>query len=153
MNWTNPGPGGFYDDLGKRTGQPHLVAGSRYAADPEFRSTPLMHFEQRPRARRAWLDQAMALFDAPLTMRYAGLDPAAHYKLKVVYGGGPIRLMANEQTPIHAAITRPYQPLEFDIPVTATAAGTLTLTWTRSPGGGGAGRGCQVAEVWLMRRP
>jgi hypothetical protein len=151
VNWTNPGPGGFYDDLGKTTDQPHLVGGTRYAADPEFRSAPLMHFDERRTARRAWCDQAMALFDAPLTMRYTGLDPTAGYKLKVVYGGGPIRLAANGPTEIHAAITKPYQPLEFDIPASATATGRLTLTWTRSPGSGGAGRGCQVAEVWLMR--
>ena len=27
VNWTNPGPGGFYDDLGNPAQQPHLVAG------------------------------------------------------------------------------------------------------------------------------
>src|SRR5207302_1321354 len=27
VNWTNPGPGGFYDDLGNLTRQPHLVRG------------------------------------------------------------------------------------------------------------------------------
>ena len=54
---------------------------------------------------------------------------------------------------VHAALTKTYQPLEFAIPPQATAGGALTLTWTRPAGGGGAGRGCQVAEVWLMRRP
>ncbi len=152
VNWTNPGPGGFYDDLGNVTGQPHLVAGPPYAADPESRTGPLMHFEPRPAARKAWLDQAMALFDAPLQMRYTGLDPAAAYRLKVVYGGGPIRLVANGKHELHAALTRPYQPLEFEVPRETTAGGTLTLTWTRPPGGGGNGRGCQVAEVWLTRK-
>jgi hypothetical protein len=152
VNWTNPGPGGFYDDLGNPACQPHLVAGARYAADPEFRTAPLVHFEERAAARRAWLDQALALFDAPLTMRYTGLDLSARYTLKVVYGGGPIRLRANLATEVHAPLTTPYQPLEFELPAAATATGELTLTWTRPPGGGGAGRGCQVAEVWLMRR-
>jgi hypothetical protein len=46
----------------------------------------------------------------------------------------------------------PIQPLEFDLPTEATANGELTLTWTREPGLGGNGRGCQVAEVWLIRR-
>ena len=176
VNWTNPGPGGFYDDLGTVACQPHLDPwpdllrdlhlgggvgpGSQrkrpstgYAADPEFRAAPLVHFEERAAARRSWLDQAMALFDAPLKMRYKGLDSRAQYKLKVVYGGGPIRLAANDKLEIHALLTKTYQPLEFDIPPEATAAGVLTLTWTRPPGGGGAGRGCQVAEVWLMRKP
>jgi hypothetical protein len=150
VNWTNPGPGGFYDDLGKVTSQPHLVSGPGFALDPEYRATPLMHFEERPAARLAWLDQGLMLFDAPLKLRYTGLDQAAAYKFKVVYGGGPVRLVANDKTEIHPALTKTYQPLEFDIPPEATKTGTLTLTWTRPPGGGGAGRGCQVAEVWLM---
>jgi hypothetical protein len=150
VNWTNPGPGGFYDDLGNIACQPHLVAGSSYAVDPEFRTAPLMHFEERLAARKAWRDQAMALFDAPLKLRYTGLDRASRYKVKVVYGGGPVRLLANALE-VHPPLTKVYQPVEFDIPAAATADGSLTLTWTRSPGGGGAGRGCQVAEVWLMR--
>jgi hypothetical protein len=152
VNWTNPGPGGFYDDLGKAASQPHLVPGLSFALDPEFRAGPLMHFEERPAARLAWLDQALALYDAPLKLRYTGLDPGARYKVKVVYGGGPVRLVANDKTEIHGAVTKTFQAVEFDIPAEATQGGTLTLTWTRPPGGGGAGRGCQVAEVWLIRK-
>jgi hypothetical protein len=152
VNWTNPGPGGFYDDLGKLACQPHLVPGLGFNLDPEFRASPLMHFEERPAARMAWLDQALALNDAPLKLRYSGLDPSAQYKVKVVYGGGPIRLLANDNTEIHGALTKTYQPLTFDVPANATRSGELKLTWTRSPGGGGNGRGCQVAEVWLMRK-
>ena len=103
--------------------------------------------------RMAWLDQSLALFDAPLKLHYTGLDPDARYKIKVVYGAGPIQLVANENQAIHEALTKTYQPLEFDIPPPATARGGLTLTWTRPAGGGGAGRGCQVAEAWLSRKP
>src|SRR5205823_13088777 len=42
VNWTNPGPGGFYDELGNPSRRPHLVRplvglamyGKDYAADP-----------------------------------------------------------------------------------------------------------------------
>ena len=34
----------------------------------------------------------------------------------------------------------------------ATAGGKLTLEWTQDPGAGGTGRGCQVAEVWLLKK-
>ncbi|HRR27657.1 MAG TPA: hypothetical protein P5300_13285, partial [Acidobacteriota bacterium] len=34
VNWTNPGPGGFYDDLGNLARQPHLVRGPGYPSDP-----------------------------------------------------------------------------------------------------------------------
>src|SRR5579864_1288275 len=34
VNWEDPGPGGFYDDLGNLEKQPHLVRGLPYAQDP-----------------------------------------------------------------------------------------------------------------------
>jgi hypothetical protein len=152
VHWTDPGPGGFYDDLGNSTAQPHLVKGPGFAQDPDYWRSALQHFEDRPTGRKAWWDQALALFDAPLQMRYTGLDRQARYKVKVVYGAGPIRLVANEEFEIHPALTKTYQAVEFDVPAAATANGELVLTWNRPPGGGGAGRGCQVAEVWLMRK-
>ena len=42
--------------------------------------------------------------------------------------------------------------VEFDIPAAATAGGELILTWTAEAGRGGTGRGCQVAEVFLMKK-
>jgi hypothetical protein len=45
----------------------------------------------------------------------------------------------------------PVHPIEFAVPMGATADGELTLRWSPEPGRGGNGRGCQVAEVWLIR--
>jgi hypothetical protein len=47
---------------------------------------------------------------------------------------------------------RDLKPVEFRIPTAATERGEVNLTWTQEPGAGGNGRGCQVAEVWLMKR-
>lgn len=152
VNWTNPGPGGFYDNLGNPACQPHLVRGPGFNDDPAFFVSALTHFEDRPRNRKSWWNQAMALYDAPLQMHYNGLDPAAHYKVRVVYGGGPIRLSANEKHEIHTPLTKLYEPVEFDLPPEATASGVLDLRWYGVPGRGGAGRGCQVAEVWLIKK-
>jgi hypothetical protein len=98
------------------------------------------------------------MFDAPVELQYTGLDASAHYTLRVIYGGEPrrnrrLRLVANDRFEIHPylVIDRPTEPLEFDIPAGATASGQLTLRWTRTPGLGGSGRGCQIAEVWLIR--
>src|SRR5207248_3660337 len=44
VNRTDPGPGGFYDDLGDPERQPHLVRGAGMAADPAFYGTPLVGF-------------------------------------------------------------------------------------------------------------
>jgi hypothetical protein len=159
---TDPGPGGFYDQLGCPGNRPHLLPGPGSTLDPEFRSSALTGFSypdhfgsQVPTAWKSW---AESLFDAPLKMHYGELDPAAKYRIRVVYSGDsrrvPIRLVANEKFEIHPLITRPWppKPLEFDIPAEATSGGQLDLAWTRQQGLGGNGRGAQVAEVWLMRK-
>jgi hypothetical protein len=91
-------------------------------------------------------------------MRYSDLDPSAQYKIRVVYSGDEpdikIRLDCNGDQQVHPFIERPWppRPLEFDIPVEGTRTGELTLSWRRETGLGGNGRGCQVAEVWLMKK-
>ncbi|HJT77575.1 MAG TPA: hypothetical protein VJ739_10285, partial [Gemmataceae bacterium] len=158
---TDPGPGGFYDDLGDPARQPHLVRGLGPAKDPEFRASSLVGFGFRgpgpdQSLPRAWWQHAESLFDAPLRVRYTGLDPAAAYRVRVVYGQEEertkVRLVANDRFEVHGYLGRSFEPLEFAIPAGATAGGELTLTWTAEPGGGGAGRGCQVAEVSLLKK-
>jgi len=160
VDWTNPGPGGFYDDLGDTARQPHLVPGESYEQDPDFLRSPLMGFGSMPQqgSRVSWFTVAETLADTPLRMRYTGLDPAARYVIRVVYGNGSrdakIRLVANGSTEIHPFRDKPnpIAPLEFEVPQTATAGGELNLEWSKPVGGGGNGRGVQVAEVWLIRK-
>jgi hypothetical protein len=157
VNWTDPGPGGFYDDLGNPTAQPHLVRGLGYEKDPAHLESSLVGFAYRPTLRSSWWTHAEALVDAPLKMHYDNLDPSAAYKLRVVYGGDSlnrkVRLAANgvEVHPLMAK-SNPIHPVEFDIPKQATAKGELDLTWTGEPGLGGNGRGTQVSEVWLIKK-
>ncbi len=164
VNRTNPGPGGFYDDLGNLSRQPHLVRGAGFDHDPAYFESSLVGFAMRNLGGplltepRAWWDHAESLYEAPLEMYYPGLDPSAEYKIRVVYAGDAtrpkIRLMAGDGVEIHPLLSRPvpFQPLEFDIPRAATAKGELRLKWYREPGLGDAGRGTQVAEVWLIRK-
>ncbi len=158
VNWTNPGPGGFYDDLGNPSCQPHLVRGPGFTKDPAFLQSAQVGFHYVPDWRLSWCTHAESLFDAPLQMRYEGLDPTANYKLRVVYAGdnfrARVRLLANDSVEVHPLQPKPapIRPVEFDIPKSATANGALTLTWYQEPGRGGGGRGCQVAEVWLIRK-
>jgi hypothetical protein len=170
VNWTNPGPGGFYDDLGNITAQPHLLRGDlSYDEDPAGQRSPLMHIAPRHGgassriqgpavARVSSSTFAEALHDQPLEMLYRGLDPRARYRLRVVYGSevaSRIRLVADGVHEIHPMQDKDLEvrPLEFPIPAEATRDGELRLTWTRPPGLGGTGRGVQVAEVWLIRVP
>ena len=158
VNWTDPGPGGFYDDLGNPSQQPHLVRGLGYQKDPAFLESSLVGFAGRTAWRSSWWTHAESLVDAPLRMHYEGLDPDAEYKIRVVYAGDSapvkIRLVANGAVEIHPLLQKPtpVKPLEFDIPRQATGKGELDLSWSREPGLGGNGRGVQVAEVWLIRK-
>jgi hypothetical protein len=169
VDWENPGPGGFYDDLGNPARQPHLVRNLPFAEDPASLRSSKTGFEEgddvdeedeRPLGalRKSWLDHGESLVDQPLKVRYSDLDPKAHYKVRVVYGGDApkmkIRMMANDTIEIHPFIQKPnpVRRLEFDIPPEATRGGVLELSWFRPEGLGGNGRGCEVSEIWLMRK-
>ena len=75
--------GGFYDDLGNLLRQPHLVRGKGYENDPAHLESSLVGFAIRDEwmdMPLAWWRHAEALNDAPLQLRYDGLDPAAQYR-------------------------------------------------------------------------
>ena len=152
------GPGRFL----RRPGRPPPPAppghGLRHTRKTQpFFARPMTGFDQEPAWRRSWCRHGGALCDQPLRIRYTGLDPAALYKLRVVYTGdmfqAKLRLLAGETIEIHPFLLKPRDmtPLEFDLPAQATRTGVLDLSWYAEPGRGGNGRGCQVSEVWLVR--
>jgi hypothetical protein len=155
LHRTDPGPGGFYDDLGNLARQPHLVRGPGFEKDPDFRRSSIVGFGSRPGWPLAWCQNAQVLYDRPLRLHYEGLDPTAHYRVRIVYAGDSFRLktqLGTEEGLVHDWLKKPDppQPVEFDVPIEATRDGNLTLSWTVEPWVGGNGRSCQVAEVWLL---
>ncbi len=168
LHWTEAGPGGYYDDLGDPSRQPHLVRPYSFAEDPEAMRSVRSDFEEdlvadepdekTEGARRvSWRDHAESLYDAPVELRYTGLDPRSNYKVRVVYAGDnpkrKIRLVANSTLEVHPYLSKPvpFKPMEFPLPLAATQSGTLSLKWFGEQGLGGNGRGCQVSEVWLLK--
>lgn len=157
VRYDDPGPGGFYDDLGNPARQPHLVPGEPYLRDPGYRRSPLVALDYEPHRRQSWNTRIDGFFNTPIQMRYAGLDPRAAYRLRVVYGDDyrrvKVHCQADNGSDVHGWIDKPEPmgPLEFDIPREATADGELTLTFRAEGDRGGPGRGCQIAEVWLLR--
>jgi hypothetical protein len=133
-------------------------SGKDYDTDPGFYKSPLTGFHYVPDWRISWCRHAESFYDAPLRMYYANLDPKARYRIRIVYAGDNprprIRLEAFKEIEIHPWRSKdfPPRPVEFDIPPEATWTGELDLSWFQEPGRGGAGRGCQVAEVWLMKK-
>ena len=177
VNRQNPGPGGFYDDLGNLTQQPHLVRGPGFEKDPSLLESSVVSIVNpsegaagaiaansdfaligmglQPAGPTSWWDLAETYYDTPLQMRYVGLDKSAQYKIRVVYVGDPqrnMRLVADDKFEVHPLIKKELRPLEFDIPPAATADGELNLSWYQAPDSRGAGRGCQVAEIWLIKK-
>ena len=173
INWENPGPGGFYDDLGNLAKQPHLVRQKAWADDPAALASPHEGFsyDWPTKGRLSWLDQGETLFGTPLRMHYEGLDSNATYRLRVVYYGrysATMKLMA-DGTQIHGPMghTSPtvekkavseedekikldptlLRHAEFPVPQDITRDGVLDLEWQLV-----SGRGCQVAEVWLIKQ-
>jgi len=159
LNWSNPGPGGFYDDLGDPLNRPHLDPGVGFEKDPAFFHTPRTGFASRRNTpwRVSWHRHAEALYGNTLKLFYTGLDPAARYRIRFTQAGDSTprltRLVANGKFEIHPMRKKDAEvkPLEFDIPAEATAGGTLALEWQPSPEESGNGRFVQVSEVWLTR--
>jgi hypothetical protein len=160
VNWADPGPGGFYDDLGNPSAEPHLVRGPGYPSDPAFLHTALDSFADRT-PEHGWrfsaITHALTLYDSPLELHYTGLSRSARYRLRIDYAGEsysqPVALTANGGIMIHGPRRRSSNPEidDFEVPAAATRSGTLNLRWTQPSGLGGGGRGLQVAEVWLIR--
>jgi hypothetical protein len=161
VNWEDPGPGGFYDDLGSLTNQPHLVKGEEYEKDPGFYKSALVGHRPKKDWRTSWSRHADAMFDLPLELHYTDLSRTAEYKVRLVYAGGtkyhgePVLVKFKaDNFEIHPMQPKPKPigPVEFDIPKEATSDGSLSLTWYSEPGKGVAGRGVHLGEVWLIKK-
>ncbi len=164
VHWTDAGPGGFYDDLGDPLNQPHLMTSDNYAKDPSYHDSVTIGFRSELPWRRSWCNHADGHYSTPIVMHYDGLDPTAVYRVRVVYAGdrldSKVQLVARaksaseqQEIEIHPLQPKPQpvRPVEFAIPAAATSGGDLTLEWRSNPERGGAGRGCQIAEVWLIK--
>jgi len=161
LDWTDPEPGGFYDDLSRPWEQSHLVTGPAFEEDPDFMAGPLRRFPYRKHTgalRRSWRTFTGSWYFNTFQMRYPDLDPAGRYKLRVIYSclkpHIPMRLTANDGIEIHPFMVRndPPRPADFDIPAEATQGGELTLTWETEHGRGGNPGGSGVSEVWLIKQ-
>jgi hypothetical protein len=160
VNWKNPGPGGFYDDLGNLDNQPHLVRGEDKRLG--VLKSPHIGFNVGGKAKHwrvSWQRYEQTNYGtAPVEMHYTGLDTTAQYVVKVTLSGDKfktkVRLTADDNIQVHPYIRKPLpiHPVIYNIPKKATKDGELTLKWSQKPGQGGNGRGCQVAEVWLMKK-
>lgn len=161
--WTEPGPGGFYDNPGQPGTSTRATPGTGWAADPGYHTTAHA-MKNWVRAgdfathRIAWMDHVGTLGDTPLVLTYDALDPAAQYELRVVYGdtklNGAVRLTANGTHEIHPLRRGPTPPgpQTFPLPRAATQGGRLVLKWERDPALASIRGVCHVSEIWLIKK-
>ncbi|MBN2594694.1 MAG: hypothetical protein JXA81_14395 [Sedimentisphaerales bacterium] len=163
----NPGPGGFYDNLGMSIETPRLGEYPTWQDDPGSLQSPRASFGAGLRGAEwvhtvqakgfdgsaiplAWMNQITTLYETPLNVIYENLDSESSYTLRVAYTGrfrAKIQLTADDKFQIHEMKETEKVPIsEFPIPNEATKDGRLKLTWTCPEGQ----RGSQVAELWLI---
>jgi hypothetical protein len=156
VNRTNPGPGGFYDNMGSASSMKRIVNPVAWEDDPGTLKSPRIafyykHRSQDEEAPLAWKNQVGTIYETPLRLSYENLDPEATYSVRVGYTGRRgkmVRLYADDVYKIHDLVKTGDPPVrEFPIPKEATADGRLELIWTCGEGQ----RGSQVSEIWLIR--
>lgn len=100
-NWADPGPGGFYDDLGDPGNSPHMVTPLSWDADPDYYANPSedralvkdQHWSKLagapplalPLMPVSWQTTVNTFYQAPLKLRYEGLEKNGNYSVEVVY--------------------------------------------------------------------
>jgi len=167
---TNPGPGGFYDNMGSAASFARVQPQPDPLRDPGGLFTSQRQFEvnlngeawqERTIARGwygrpiplAWMSQIGVLYDQPLQVHYDNLDSLAAYRLRICYTGrfkAKIRCMTDDGHLVHDYLQTGGQPLyEFDLPKAATGDGRIDLIFSCAK----AERGPQISEIWLMRKP
>jgi len=158
INRTNPGPGGFYDNMGSFASMSRIENYVKWEDDPGSLKSPRIAYyynvdvEDELDIPMAWKNQVGTLYDTPLKLFYNNLDPNAQYLMRVGYTGKRgkmIRLMADDKYLIHDLVETYNPPIqEYEIPKEATADGELELTWRAGTGE----RGAQVSEIWLIKK-
>lgn len=155
LNRTNPGPGGYYDNLGTPAGAARIVNSIAWKDDPGTLKSPRITFyaeiEHDREVPITWKRLAKTLYTTPLRVAYDHLDAGAAYSIRAAYSGRShhMRLMANDKYHVCDDI-HSLKPIvqEYRIPRAATAGGRLELEWSAGEGE----RSCEVSEVWLIKQ-
>jgi hypothetical protein len=153
INYEDPGPGGFYDNLGVAGEQPHLVRQKTWDQDPGFVYSPIEWVDSKPGSdrRHSQLTHAVCRYSTPLLMRWELLDSAATYHIKVVYRGpfGPqFTCKTDDGLLVHGVRgSTESEPVKYNIPQAATTDGVLELQWELT----NRVRGVSVTEIWLIK--
>jgi len=152
--WEDPGPGGFYDQVGNISRSPHEMKGEYWLMDPTLKKSgnPGYDFSDNgmSRKRLSWL----TYMRWPLSMEYTDIDTTANYTVRIT-GTGESLLKINGQRVAPSMYGRGAGEIkEFPVPSSLIKQGKLILTWDdldetflnwRKQS--------RVCEVWLIKIP
>ncbi len=172
LHRADPGPGGFYDNLGSPESWKRIVAKKTWKEDPSSLESPRVSFGvgltgvdwvheivakgfEGKTTPLAWMNQINTLYETPLEMEYDSLDPEGSYLIRISYTGrfrSSVQLMA-DGVQIHPFIRMGKKPMvEYPLPTKITKDGKIRLTFTCGLKVDGEGeRGTQVAEIWVIK--
>ncbi len=156
LNRTNPGSGGFYDNLGTESSFKRVKSRKTAHEDPGSHVFPRRNYIRGSIPMPvSWKLQMASLYDEPLVLVYDNLDPNSNYNIRINYTGAvgrgqsKMKLVANEKYIIHDFINTEGKPIqEFPIPEGALQDGEIEFTWTCGKGE----RASVVAEVWIIKQ-
>lgn len=140
--WEDPGPGGFYDDVGHLSRSPRVVKGED---DPLF-----WWLDQgRSRARLSW---QVTMW--PKKVVYEGLDPKGDYVVRTTGVGAPLLLMDGRRVQPTIDGRAMHEFKEFPVPAQLIFDGALVLTWDRAGDEAHLNwrQRSRLSEVWLVKR-
>ena len=151
--WEDPGPGGFYDNVGNIAKSPHVVHASFNPADPrplrESGTTFWWWNEGMSRARLTW-----QVTTWPVAVIYEGLAENGTYVVQSSgYGQALLRMNGELVKP-----TRDGREMgerkEFPVDPKILKSGKLILTWDRPKDEGHLNwrQKSRLAEVWLVKK-
>jgi hypothetical protein len=93
-------------------------------------------------------------YDQPLELTFEGLDPAASYRLRIVYTGEANKFNSHVSCVAEGVLLQPQMYLdgdvvkEYDLPQAVSADGRVTLRWQCKEGE----RGCHIAEIFFLKQ-
>ena len=151
-DWENPGPGGFYDDVGNVAKSPHVLRDGWINADPEMAKLTIPNYATWKGLKSTWRLSWMTSMDWP-TMVYDGLDPNGTYVLRMTGTGEALTRINGEPVKPTAYGKEVGQIKEFPVPAEALKTGKITVTWDKPDESKLNWRQwSNLNEVWLIKK-
>jgi hypothetical protein len=173
LNRINPGPGGFYDNLGSYRSNRRIDPGQGWKKDPGYLYSPrtahavyllsgaITEAKEKERGGipLAWINHINVMLDTPIIVRYDHLDPSTDYIVKVAYVGEigveahkavQVKLTANDTYVVEESLLVNGSAVtirEARIPREVLSSGELKLTFLRTQGT----KRLNIGEIWLIR--